>query len=77
MKTSILDRNDPRRNEYLGLVRRRVAAGSFTNADVEKWKAELGDVVADIVQDLAPKKKKKAAPRKTAPTTEPVEPEKE
>jgi hypothetical protein len=64
----------------LGLVRRRVSAGSFTKEDVEKWKAELGDVVDDIVQELGPKKaakKKKAAPRKTAPTTEPAEPEKE
>ena len=57
MKTSMLDRNNPRRNEYLGLVRRRVAAGSFTKVDVAHWKKELGDVVDDIVQELAPKKK--------------------
>ena len=70
MKTPRLDRNDPRRNEYLGLVRRRIAYGSFTKADLKKWKADLGDVVDDLVQELAPKKK-------TAPTTERTEPEKE
>ncbi len=62
MKTSMLDRNNPRRNEYLGLVRRMVRAGKFTKADVARWTKELGDDVVDIVQELAPKKK--AAPNK-------------
>ncbi len=59
-----MDRHNPRRNDALGLVRRMVRAGTFTKADVGRWKKELGDdVVADIVQELAPKKaaKEKAA----------------
>ncbi len=75
-----MDRNDPRRNDALGLVRRMVRAGKFTKADVARWTKELGDEVVDIVQELAPKKaakRKAATPRRTAPTTESAEPEKE
>ena len=60
MKT--LDRHDPRRNDALGLVRRVVAAGTFTKKDVSAWKEELGDDVVDaIVAELAPKKAATAA----------------
>ena len=59
-----LDRHDPRRNDALGLVRRQVAAGSFTKDNVAAWKDELGaDVVDGIVAQLAPKK----APKKDKP----------
>ncbi len=76
MKPTILGRNDPRRNEVLGLVRRQLSAGTFTKKDVEKWKRELEAGIVDaLVEELAPKKAAKAASsKKTAPT---VEPEKE
>ena len=64
MRQYPMDRHDPRRNDALGLVRRMVRAGKFTKADVARWKKELGDVVDDIVQELAPKK---AARGKAAP----------
>ena len=73
MKPTILGRNDTRRYEVLGLVRRQLSAGSFTEEDVEKWKGELGaDVVVALVKELAPKRTAKAATsKKTAPTAEP------
>jgi len=74
MKLTILGRNDPRRNEVVGLVRRMVGAGTFTKGDLAGWRKELGDVVDDIVQELAPEvaakwaadKKKAAAAKKVA-----------
>ncbi len=70
MKPTILGRNDPRRNEVLGLVRRQLSAGSFTKEDVKKWKAELeDDVVDELIKEYAPKKASaKAVP--TAPEKE-------
>ena len=64
MKPTMLDRHDPRRNEVIGLVRRQVAAGTFTKGDIAGWKKELdADVVDAIVAELAPKNasKNKAA----------------
>ena len=67
MKQTILGTNDPRRNEVLGLVRRQLSAGSFTEEDVEKWKGELeADVVDALIKELAPKKAAKAATSKKA-----------
>ena len=74
MRQHPMDRHDPRRNDALGLVRRMVRAGTFTKADVARWTKELGDVVVDIVQELAPKKPRA---RKTGPTTASAESEKE
>ena len=69
-----MERHDPRRNDALGLVRRMVRAGTFTKRDLARWKEELGvDAVDEIGLEFFPEKAKK----KTAPTTEPVEPEKE
>lgn len=70
MKPKILGRNDPRRNEVLGLVRRMVRAGTFTKADLARWRKELGDDVDDIVQEFAPKKKAAAKVAATAPEKE-------
>ena len=65
--TQILGRNDTRRFEVLGLVRRQLLAGSFTKEDIKQWKGELGANAVDaLVKELAPKK---AAPK--------AEPEKE
>ncbi len=72
-----MDRHDPRRNDALGLVRRLVRVGNFTKTDVDRWRGELGDVVDDIVQELAPKKTAKKAPKKTAKKADPAAPEKE
>ena len=69
MKTTLLEKNDPRRNEVLGLVCRMVSAGTFTKGDLAGWRKELGDVVDEVVQNLAPtvaEKKKKAAEKKAA-----------
>lgn len=72
--TRTLDRHDPRRNDALGLVRRQVAAGNYTEKDVEGWKAFLGDDdVQDILDKLAPKKARKRTPKPASP----AEPEKE
>lgn len=61
MKPTILKRNDPLRNEVLGLVRRQVSSGRFTKGDVERWKKELeSDVVDAIIEEFAPKKAAKA-----------------
>ena len=57
-----------RRRHGLAHVRRAVASGNFTEADVERWTEELGDVVAGIVKELAPKK---------ATTTKPADKPKE
>ena len=58
------DRHDPRRNDALGLVRRQVAAGTFTKEDVAAWREEIGvDAVDAIVAELGPKK----APKKDKP----------
>ncbi len=54
MKPELLGRNDPRRAEVIGLVRRQVSADNFTKADVAKWKKELAaDVVDAIVAEGA------------------------
>ena len=61
MKPTILKRNDPLRNEVLGLVRRQVSSGRFTKGDVERWTKELeSDVVDGTVEESAPKKAAKA-----------------
>ncbi len=49
-----------RRKHALAYVRRTIAAGDFSKADVARWTKELGDVVADIVEELAPTKPKPA-----------------
>ncbi len=73
MKPTRLARHDPRRNDALGLVRRMVKAGNFTKSDVDRWKEELGDdVVAGIVEDLAPKKRKSGKSGKSTPAKEPT-----
>ncbi len=46
-----------RRKHGLAHVRRVVEAGKYTKADVARWTKELGDAVADIVEELAPSKK--------------------
>lgn len=71
--TKILGRNDTRRYEVLGLVRRQLSAGTFTKEDVKTWKGELGaDVVDALVKELAPKKAAKApTSKKAAPAAEP------
>ncbi len=78
MTSTILGRNDTRRNEVLGLVRRQVASGRFTKTDVDRWKKELeADVVDGIVEELAPEKAAKAASSKKAGSKdEPSAPEK-
>ena len=64
----LLGRHDPRRYDALGLVRRLVKAGRFTEGDVKRWKAEIGDDdVTAIVREFAPKK----APKKAASTAAP------
>lgn len=64
---TILARHDPRRNHALGLVRRRVATGTFTKDEVAVWKKEIeSDIVDGIIDELAPK----GAPKKPAAATE-------
>ena len=74
--TKILGRNDTRRYEVLGLVRRQLSAGRFTREDVKKWKGELeADVVDALIEELAPKKAAKtASSKKTGPALGPGEP---
>ncbi len=50
-----------RRKHALAYVRRMIASGDFTKADVARWTEELGDDVAGIVQELAPTKPTKPA----------------
>ncbi len=76
--TKPMDRHDPRRNDALGLVRRMVRVGNFTESDDDRWRGELGDVIDDIVEELGPKKAaKKKAPKKEPRKADPAEPEKE
>lgn len=51
----------------LGLshVRRRIAAGDYTDDDVERWVDELGEGVRDLV----PKKPKKSTKKSDTSTT--------
>ena len=65
----MIDRNNPRRNEVLSLVRRQVRAGTFSKGDLDAWSEDLGaDVVDAIVLELAPPKKARKKADKTPDT---------
>lgn len=72
MKPTMLKTHDPRRNEVLGLVRRRVSAGTFTKDEVAAWKKELAsDVVDGIIKEFAPKAAKAAQSKKADSKADP------
>jgi hypothetical protein len=49
------------RNRGLNFVRRQIATGKATKADIERWAKELGPEVHQIAQDAAPPKSSAAS----------------